>query len=362
MDFKAVAAAEAEFQATGKAPGKQFVLTPFSIPVPDEDIMLDGMTCRPKNGFTGYFYNQKYSKKKVVLHFTVGHLKGDLLSLTSESRGHVSTAFVVARDGMIYQLFSSAAWSYHLGRNAQGGNGNQSKISIGVEISNYGPLIKKGNELHTVYSKAADPRRSKDDVYCTLEDTEQYIKLSKKYRGYQYFANYTNEQYHAIIVLLRYLTNTYDIPRKFVDEANRFKTTRAGSADFEGITSHVNFRSDKFDIGPAFDWERVIAGVTADTYGGNPLEDAVKNAEKKVAEAQEAVEHANAALATAKAELEAAQNALEDSEVISRSASILGEEESVPVMASSRSAEAADDEYDDGPEPFDIDRSPFYEV
>lgn len=360
MDFKAVAAAEAEFKATGKAPGKQFVLTPFSIPVPGENIMLDGMTCRPENGFTGYFYNQRYTKKKVVLHFTVGHLKGDLLSLTSESRGHVSTAFVVARDGMVYQLFSSAAWSYHLGRSALGGNGNQSKISIGIEISNYGPLVKKGNELHTAYSKAADPRRSKDDVYCTMDDTDQYIKLPKKYRGYQYFANYTNEQYHAIIVLLRYLTNTYEIPRKFVDEANRFSTTRAGSADFEGITSHVNFRTDKFDIGPAFDWDKVIAGVTAETYGGNPLEDAVKNAEKKVAETKLAVEAANEALAVALVELENAKNALEDSEVVSRDASVVVAEETTPEVAAARGVV---DEYgEDGPEPFDIDKSPFYEA
>lgn len=355
MDFKAVAAAEADFKATGKAAGgKQYVLTPFSIPIPDENITLDGMTCRPQNGFTGYYYNQKFTKKKVVLHFTVGHLKGDILSLSNESRGHVSTAFVVARDGTVYQLFSSAAWSYHLGRNAQGGNGNQSKVSIGIEISNYGPLTKKGNELHTAYSNA-----NRKDVYCTMDDTDQYIKLDKKYRGYQYFTNYTNEQYHAIIVLLRYLTNTYDIPRKFVDEANRFQTTRANSADFNGITSHVNFRSDKFDIGPAFDWERVIEGVTATTYGGNPLEDAVKRAEQKVADAKQAVADANAALAVAEAELEAAQNALEDSEVVSRSASMLASEDAMPELA----AKGLTKEYgEDGPEPFDIDKSPFYDA
>lgn len=354
MDFKKVAAAEADFKATGKALGKEFELKPFSIPIPDEDITLDGMTCRPQNGFTGYFYNEKHPKKKIVLHFTVGHLKGDLLSLTSESRGHVSTAFVVARDGIVYQLFSSAAWSYHLGRNAQGGNGNQSKISIGIEISNYGPLTKKGNELHTAYSKA-----NRKDVYCTLDDTDQYIKLPRSYRGYQYYTNYTNEQYHAIIVLLRYLTKTYDIPRKFVDEANRFKTTRSNSADFEGITSHVNFRSDKFDIGPAFDWERVIEGVTADTYGGNPLEDAVKKAEQQVAAAQQAVAEANAALVAAEAVLEAAQNALEDSEVVSRNASILSSEDAMPELTSRGEII----EYgEDGPEPFDIDKSPFYDV
>ena len=309
MNFKQVAAAEAEFKATGKAPGKQYTLEPFSIAVPNEALNLEGLLCRPKNGYDGYYYNEKYNKKKVVLHFTVGHLKGDILSLTSEKRGHVSTSFVVARDGTVYQLFSSSAWSYHLGRNAEGGNADQSKISIGIEISNYGPLIKKGNELHTVYSK--DDR---DDVYCTLDDTEQYIELPEKFRGYQYYTAFTNEQYHTIIILLRYLTNAYKIPRKFVDEDNRFKTSSSYSANFEGITSHVNFRRDKVDIGPAFDWNRVIEGVTAEVYTGNLLAEAVKKAEQKVADAKQALADANTKLAEAEAELEAARQALKDAE------------------------------------------------
>lgn len=356
MDFKKVAIAEADFKATGNAPGKKYELTPFSIPIPGEDnLKLDGMTCRPKNGYTGYYYNEKHTKKKVVLHFTVGHLKGDIMSLSSESRGHVSTAFVVARDGTIYQLFSSAAWSYHLGRNARGGNGTQSKASIGIEMSNYGPLTKKGNELHTAYASS-----TRKDVYCTLEDTEQYVKLPKKYRGYQYFTAFTNEQYHSIIVLLRYLTNTYDIPRKFVGESGRFETSSANSANFNGITSHVNFRSDKVDIGPAFDWERVINGVTAEVYGGNPLEDAVKAAEKKVEAAKQGVEDAKAALANAEAALETAQNALEDSgEIASRGVSMVfsSEEEMDKDAVTSRDVKTYGE---DGPEPFDIDPSPFY--
>lgn len=362
MDFKKVAVAEAEFKATGNALGKQYKLTPFSIPVPGENITLDGITCRPENGFTGYYYEAKHTKKKVVLHFTVGHLKGDILSLTSESRGHVSTAFVMARDGIVYQLFSSAAWSYHLGRSAQGGNGNQSKISIGIEISNYGPLTKKGNQLHTAYSKAADSRKTKDDVYCSIDDTDQYIKLPKKYKGHQYYTNYTNEQYHSLIILLRYLTKTYDIPRKFVAEASRYSKSAATSSNFNGITSHVNFRSDKFDIGPAFDWERVINGVTVETYGGNPLEDAVKNAEKKVAAAQEAVDAANAALAEAKTGLEAAQEALEDSEVVVVARSVSRAMPSKNVIATATLPEESKTYGEDGPEPFDIDMSPFYEA
>lgn len=311
MDFKQIAIAEAEFKATGNALGKNYILTPFSIPIPgDDNHKLEGVTCRPENGFTGYFYDEKHDKKKVLLHFTVGHLKGDILSLTSESRGHVSTAFVLGRDGTIYQLFSSAAWSYHLGIGALGGNGNQSKISVAIEISNYGPLIKNGNNLETVYSK---PDRR--DVYCTVNDTDQYIKLDKSFRGYQYYTAFTNEQYHHLILLLRYLTASYKIPRTFPSEAERFETTRSASADLEGIMSHVNFRTDKIDIGPAFDWERVIAGVQAEVYGGNPLEDLVKRKEKEVEEAKAVVEEAQAELEIKETELAEAKEQLEMSKV-----------------------------------------------
>jgi N-acetylmuramoyl-L-alanine amidase len=356
MDFKQVATAEADFKATGKAAGGlEYELTPFSIPIPgDDNQQLDGMTCRPKDGFSGYYYDEKFTKEKIVLHFTVGHIKGDIYSLSNKSRGHVSTAFVLGRNGTIYQLHSSAAWSYHLGRNALGGNGEQSKVGIGIEISNYGPLIKKGNNLETVYS--SDTRK---DVYCTMDDTEQYIKLPQKFRGYQYYTAFTNEQYHNLILLLRYLTKTYDIPRKFVNESSRYETTSAGSANFEGICSHVNFRTDKIDIGPAFDWDRVIAGVTSGNYGGNPLEDDVKKAEAKVADAIQSVQDANAALATAKAELVAAQDALDAADVTTRDASIMTSEDKIANVFPT--AEGTDKQYsEDGPEPFDIDMKPFY--
>ena len=91
-------------------------------------------------------------------------------------------------------------------------------------------------------------------------------------------------------MLLRYLTETFNIPRNFLptDEAleaqgkwneiprySRFKDPAAEKA-FEGICTHANYRPKdseiekkswgKWDIGPAFDWKQVIEGVTAETY------------------------------------------------------------------------------------------------
>ena len=349
MNFKSLAKNEERFRTKGEAAGNaKYNLTPFSIPIPDEDIKLDGFTVRPASGYTGYYYNEKNKKEKIVLHFTVGHLRGDILSLTSPKRGHVSTAFVVARDGGVYQLHSSAMWSYHLGRGAIGGNKVGSKKAIGIEISNYGPLTLRGRNLETAYSNP--PGR---DVYCTLDDTDQYIKLDKPFRGYRYYTAYTDEQYNAIIVLLRYLTKAYNIPRAFLPENKRYVTSHETAVAFKGVHSHVNYRKDKFDIGPAFDWDRVIAGVTAETFKGeSALELAVKKAEAEVKAAE-------AALQAAKDKLADAQDALDASEVSSRDANAV----------TFNSEDAMDEDYiapkgiaeDEGEEgPFELERSVFY--
>jgi N-acetyl-anhydromuramyl-L-alanine amidase AmpD len=216
---------------------------------------LTGQAIAPSSGFQDYFYPEPVAKRRIVLHFTAGVLTGDLGVLMNQERGYVSVAYVVSRGGTVYRLFDPAHWSFHLGPKAEGGNKTQSRLSIGIEISNLGPLTLKGNELYTYFAKA----------YTTLDHKEHYAVLDKPYRGYSHYASYTPQQINAVIVLLRYLTATCKIPRAFLPEAKRFETTSEVTS-FNGIVSHVNFRTDKFDLGPAFPWDDVINGVTAPVY------------------------------------------------------------------------------------------------
>ena len=187
------------------------------------------------------------------MHFTMGYLKGDVAALT-RSNYHVSVPFLIARSGVIYNLFPSVYWSYHLGEGAVGRNGTRSKASIGIEISNIGPLTSSGSNPLTIYSKS-----SQRQVYCAGGETGYYVEAA--YRGWEYLATFTDAQYESLIVLLRYLTGRYGILRKFLPASKRY-TTSDETAHFRGIVSHVNFRAKgKTDIGPAFDWDRVIEGV-----------------------------------------------------------------------------------------------------
>jgi N-acetyl-anhydromuramyl-L-alanine amidase AmpD len=252
MKATSISGHEASFQtnATDSA-GKKFVLTDETVTIPGTTETLTVVDTVRENGDTSFYYQDVYPKKKVILHFTMGYLKGDVAMLT---RTQVSVPFLIARNGTIYNLFASKYWSYHLGPGAVGGNTAMSRECIGIEISNIGPLKKIGSNLVTTYSIT--------DVYCSVADTQFYYKLAAPYRGYEYYAKFTESQYVSLVKLLRFLCGRYTVPKAFLNEPKRYKTLPATEfVGYRGIVSHVNCRSDKVDIGPAFEWQRVIMAV-----------------------------------------------------------------------------------------------------
>lgn len=243
---------ENSFKETGiDNDGKKFILTPEIVTIKGTSEKITVIDCMRQNGDKSYYYEEETAKKKIVLHFTMGYLKGDIATLIKD---HVSVPFIIARNGIIYNLFASKYWSYHLGRGAVGGNTAMSKECIGIEISNIGPLKKIGNNLVTTYRD--------NDVYCTISETQHYIKLPQKYRGFEYYASFTSAQYDAIVKLLKFLCAKYNIPKVFANHEKRYNVlTESEFVNYKGIVSHVNCRNDKTDIGPAFDWNRVIQGL-----------------------------------------------------------------------------------------------------
>ena len=201
-------------------------------------------------GRSGYFYKKKTTKKRIVLHFTMGYLGGDLSTLTKKNY-HVSVPFVVARDGRIYRLFDSKYWSYHLGADTIGGNKTCSSSSIGIELSNIGPLEKDGNWIWNTYGSK----------YCEVGKAKYYAS-GADYRGYKHFARFTDAQYSAVSDLLTALCSKHGIPRKFMNKRERYKpfSTPVDGRAYAGICSHVNYRKyGKTDIGPMFNWSKIGA-------------------------------------------------------------------------------------------------------
>lgn len=264
MRYSSLSQLERNLLATGN--NGEYRLRKIAVPVPGEDLTLEGVFCTPAHR-SGYYHAVAHPKERVVLHFTAGQVRSDLSALTRQDY-HVSVPFVIGRDGTIYQLYSSKYWSGNIGKGI-GNTGNaQDKCTIGIEISNYGYLAEREGKLETYYSRLKDKqgRVAPVDVYCSLDEREAYQKLATPYRNQAYYATYTQEQYDSLIVLLRYLTAQYHIPRQFLPEPQRYTATN-DVLNFRGIVSHVNYRdTGKWDIGPAFDWNRVMQGVQADQF------------------------------------------------------------------------------------------------
>jgi len=254
MLYTKIPAHEAEFRAKGlDSDGKQFKLSPFQVTIPGSAQSFEVITAKLASGDESFFYKDTPAKERIVVHFTAGYLKGDMAALTRKDN-HVSTPFVVARDGSIYQLFSSKYWSYHLGKGAAGGNEPMSKSGVAIEMSNVAYLREKNGMLVDPYGQP----------YCSPADKDAYTTLAKPYRGYTKFATFTDAQYKSVINLLRYLTATYKIPAAFLPEGQRYDVY-ADVARFKGITTHVNYQPEsygKWDLGPAFDWTRVMAALS----------------------------------------------------------------------------------------------------
>ena len=156
----------------------EYTLTKIAIPVKGEELILSGILTTPRNR-SKYYYAVEHPKQRVVLHFTAGQLRSDLSALTRDNY-HVSVAFVIGRDGTVYQLFSSKYWSGHLGKgigNTNTGNA-QDKCTIGIEISNYGYLTERSGNLETYYSRQRDAQGQEGpvDVYCSLTEKQAWFK------------------------------------------------------------------------------------------------------------------------------------------------------------------------------------------
>lgn len=197
--------------------------------------------------FDDYYKKEESKKDMIVVHLTEGYLKGDLATLC-KSGDTVCVNFTIAKNGTVYELIDQKYWGWHLGRGAVGGNKIGSKRSFSIELSNAGVLKRDGDFLYDYNQK-----------YCSLDDTKEYIKLDVPFRGEEYFASFTDEQYDALSGLISYLCNKYDIPKTYLPENKRFEvfSDKNEARSFSGICTHVNFRDDgKWDIGPAFDWSR----------------------------------------------------------------------------------------------------------
>ena len=189
----------------------------------------------------GQFFEEPSDKTQIYLHHTAGNGNAEGVSRYWNSNdSQIATAFVVGENGTIVQCFSSKHWAWHLGIDSQdfATRGlpykNLNKLSVGIEICNWGMLKEKNGKFYNYVGGEINPS------YVTTLETP--------YKGYKHWYKYTDAQIEATRQLVTYLCEIYDIPKDYRKEIwsldnEAFKGTK-------GIYTHNSVRKDKADIYP----------------------------------------------------------------------------------------------------------------
>ncbi len=197
------------------------------------------------------YYQEEFPKKQIVIHHTVsnGNAK-NVIAWWGKTPARIGVAFVIDREGIIHQCFSSKHWAHHLGiKGAKNKQLNQQ--SIGIELCAWGSLkrsdLKSGIDAQFTSSTG------------TIVPTNEVIELEKPFRGSKYYQKYTDKQLKTLQILLNYLCETYNIPNTYNSEM--WDYSRSAINGSPGIFTHVSFRKDKSDCFPQEEFVKVLKGL-----------------------------------------------------------------------------------------------------
>lgn len=190
------------------------------------------------------------TKTQIVLHHTAGNSSGvnTIRHWNSDSRGRIATCVVISGkgtsnsyDGEICQAFSSRYWAYHLGIKPEIFASKNviyqrlDKLSIGIEICNWGYLTKKGDKFFNYVNREV----AKEDV----------CELDVPYKNHKYYHAYTDAQIESVRQLLVYWNEIYGIPLDY-NETDLWDVSENALKGVAGIYTHNSYRYDKCDISP----------------------------------------------------------------------------------------------------------------
>ncbi len=197
------------------------------------------------------YYKEEFPKKQIVIHHTVsnGNAK-NVVAWWGKTPTRIGVAFVIDREGIIHQCFSSKHWAHHLGiKSAKNKQLNQQ--SIGIELCAWGSL-KRSDLKSSIVAQFTSSTG-------TIVPNDEVIALEKPFRGSKYYQKYTDKQLKTLQILLNYLCETYQIPNTY--NSDMWDYSRSAMNGSTGIFTHVSYRKDKSDCFPQIELIKTIQNL-----------------------------------------------------------------------------------------------------
>ena len=194
-----------------------------------------------------YFPNRE-TKSGIALHHTVGGTAMSTIEWWKKNPAIVGTAYIIGRDGTVYEVFDPTAWAWQFGLKwPRRQRIDFEKRFIGIEIASEGGLTEYEGELYCFDRISPRTRKNRDEAFDYGQD----------YRGYRYFDKYEPAQIDSLVELIDDLCTRFNISRTVPE--NHFDYYGERLKKFKGIIGHAMVRTDKSDPAPDETiWQRII--------------------------------------------------------------------------------------------------------
>lgn len=188
------------------------------------------------------YLHKVFPKDLIVLHHTVGGSAKSTFRWWTTDPLRVGTAYIIERDGTVFEVFPPEKWCFHLGVK----DSWIDKRSIGIELASEGALMERGGKLYAfgVFSERTEYQREKAVVF------------GEAWHGYRWFDGYDEPQIEACFELVGELIERFNIPRQMPRHTWCFD---AHYHQFQGVLGHLHVRRDKSDVHPLFPWKEMGA-------------------------------------------------------------------------------------------------------
>ena len=191
------------------------------------------------------YFAEPQAKSGIALHHTVCDDARTTLDLWRRDRAaggkprRVATAFVIDKDGTIFEAFDPAAWAWQFGLPWRAAERTRfEKRFIGIEITSEGGLLEHEGRLYA-YGRVS-PYFEKPAC--------EALECATPYRGFRWFDRYEPEQLDALGRLVDELCARFAIPRVYPAQPYLYHGDDLRS--FAGVIGHAMVRADKSDPAP----------------------------------------------------------------------------------------------------------------